>query len=356
MGMQDTVIPSRIDSSAVDGTTMDVNASSQLKVKESFIAESIELPQAEAQVQIIELQANATITPLDHDSLISETFSDATGYNNYVNVGNTTGTFSTNQYVRGNAYTLKDNDTTGGDTLGFGNGTSSGYGGGFTTTSAFTLKRVALDLKKVSAPTGTISCKIYSDSGGSPNALLATSTTTIDATTLTTSFGVWYNFVFNLALSNATKYWIQVSTTGSDGANYLQWNVQTGGGTGLYAAWNGSWGAPSGGGQVAYKTYSATATDKITELDLPTITGTVTHTLLTVLSPNREAGDSIKYNLVDTDSTSDDDLEVDTKNALTLCDGTKITGGKIQIQLNKGTSETESYPSVRSICLKIWKA
>ena len=42
------------------------------------------------QLEIIELQANTSVTPIDHDSMILETFSDADGYNNLVNTGNTT--------------------------------------------------------------------------------------------------------------------------------------------------------------------------------------------------------------------------------------------------------------------------
>ncbi|MBU0959709.1 MAG: hypothetical protein KKB31_07220, partial [Nanoarchaeota archaeon] len=53
---------------------------------------------AEHEIEIIELQANASLTPFDHDTLISDTFSDTTGYNNLVNIGNTTAIFDTNKY------------------------------------------------------------------------------------------------------------------------------------------------------------------------------------------------------------------------------------------------------------------
>ena len=58
----------------------------------------------EHEIEIIELQANATITPFTHSTLISDTFTDSTGYTDTVNVGNTTALFdSTNKkYKRNN--------------------------------------------------------------------------------------------------------------------------------------------------------------------------------------------------------------------------------------------------------------
>lgn len=56
----------------------------------------------EHEIEIIELQANASVTPIDHESTMSDTFSDADGYNDSVNTTNTTATFSTNKYAKQN--------------------------------------------------------------------------------------------------------------------------------------------------------------------------------------------------------------------------------------------------------------
>lgn len=59
-------------------------------------------------LEVIELQANTSVTPLDHDTSVSDTFSDADGYRNTVQTGTSTAVFSTNKYIRSNTAYLTD--------------------------------------------------------------------------------------------------------------------------------------------------------------------------------------------------------------------------------------------------------
>lgn len=54
------------------------------------------------ELAIIELQANTEVTPIDHDTLLSDTFSDADGYKDSVDTENTTADFNVSLYQRNN--------------------------------------------------------------------------------------------------------------------------------------------------------------------------------------------------------------------------------------------------------------
>lgn len=50
-------------------------------------------------IDILRLLADATLTPTDYDTLFLDIFSDAGGYSNSIDAGNTTATFSTDKYI-----------------------------------------------------------------------------------------------------------------------------------------------------------------------------------------------------------------------------------------------------------------
>ena len=54
------------------------------------------------ELAIIELQANTEVTPIDHDTLLCDTFSDADGYKDSVDTENTTAKFNVGLYQRNN--------------------------------------------------------------------------------------------------------------------------------------------------------------------------------------------------------------------------------------------------------------
>jgi hypothetical protein len=94
--------------------------------------------------------------------------------------------------------------------------------------SSTTIGAVKLYLKKVGSPTGNLTAKIYSDSGGSPNALITDGTSdAVAASTLSTSYGL-ITFAFSAppSLTATTTYWIVFETADSaSGANYVVWGA-----------------------------------------------------------------------------------------------------------------------------------
>ena len=81
---------------ATKGTLYFDNSASKLKICNTdgsfadIIDPSLTIDVQEHEIEIIELQANATVTPFTHDTMISDTFSDADGYEGSVQVGTTT--------------------------------------------------------------------------------------------------------------------------------------------------------------------------------------------------------------------------------------------------------------------------
>lgn len=313
-------------------------------------------------IEIIELQANASLTPIDHDSTITDTFSDSTGYLNSVNTGNTTATFDTNKYKNNTETTNSFGGTGQGRT--WGNGASQNY-----KSSSFIPNRTSVitsisncELKKDGNPNITLTFGIYSDDGsGKPDTLLETATETIDSSTdLTTSYTAkTFNFSTGVSVTSGTKYhfvgWI---TSGSgDSLNNIVVNTGTNIGEDIYISSDGTtWDIQSSDeGMQMIVTFDSTET-QIVEIDLSAISGTITHTQLICNTPNREEGDNVTYDLIGADSSKDTSLSLDTKHELINVGGLQVSEGKIKINLvPKVTNPTVGVPSVKTYCLKVWK-
>jgi len=89
------------------------------------------------------------------------------------------------------------------------------------------LDSVELCLIKVLLPTGTITVNIHSDDGaGLPGAVLATSTTALDVSTLLTT-EAWYAFAFAapITLNRDTIYHVSIDISDAvlDASNYIRW-------------------------------------------------------------------------------------------------------------------------------------
>jgi len=85
------------------------------------------------------------------------------------------------------------------------------------TATGWTVRSVAVQARKIGAPTDNFRMRIYSDSGGNPNAVLAM-VTVAAADVATSADWVSADLATNLALSPATNYWIVVDSTGSPSA------------------------------------------------------------------------------------------------------------------------------------------
>jgi hypothetical protein len=86
---------------------------------------------------------------------------------------------------------------------------------------------VRLWIKKVGSPTGTMTCRIETDSAGNPSGTLANAnaTVTVAESGLTTSYGwIEFDFATNFSLTGSTTYWIVLSTDRSaSNTNYVDW-------------------------------------------------------------------------------------------------------------------------------------
>jgi len=86
-----TVVPS---TASVDGNYIGLDAKGNLTFGNVAIVED-----AQQNIDIIQLQAEAGVSTNTHDSSVTDTFTDATGYLDSVNTGNTTDVFDVNAYT-----------------------------------------------------------------------------------------------------------------------------------------------------------------------------------------------------------------------------------------------------------------
>lgn len=98
-------------------------------------------------------------------------------------------------------------------------------GTSFTTTGAIGLRRVTLLPFREGSPTAILTAYIYSDDSDSPDALLGTSTSTIDASTVAL-YGDREERYFDfdeVSLSGTTKYWVVIwGSVQGDGSNRIR--------------------------------------------------------------------------------------------------------------------------------------
>jgi hypothetical protein len=105
----------------------------------------------------------------------------------------------------------------------------------FTAGTTGTRCKVQLTLRRSGSATGTLRVYIFAhDSGanlpstGSP---LATSSNTIDASTLGTSYGA-ANFDVSVSLASGTAYWVALEKSPTSGSTFVQWEgINSGGRT-----------------------------------------------------------------------------------------------------------------------------
>lgn len=319
----------------VDNDTIKLNGYGQIYVNYAPTDDAL----YEMELEIIELQANAAVTPLDHDNLVSETFSDTDGYNDLVNTGNTDATHMGDRYGNSNAVALAHGVTY--DT----GGSVTNYRGARVTPN------VPLAIKSVTkhSTSAATSCIIYDSSDNNIGSASFSGDVATFAAAVVLEKGSSYRIVVYAGGAGYTERYktggVPVSGT------YLDWD---GGTHGAAGSWNDD--------NFMRCVLSVTCEDQsggtVIEIDLPTISGEVTDTELVVNDDDtRETGDSITYDIEDTDTTADTAQALNTKNQLTNPDGTKITGGKIKINLTPaGSPSHPTAPAVKTFCLKLWKA
>lgn len=122
----------------------------------------------------------------------------------------------------------------------------------FTTVSAGTLNKVSLYLRETLSTPSTATVRIYSDSGGSPDALIATNTKSITSLNY-----AWYDFTFNEAVTATTDYWIVLNDPYVVGSYYQYWGADNGGTYGVlkYSTDDGSTWTTKASYTAAFKAY-----------------------------------------------------------------------------------------------------
>ncbi len=100
---------------------------------------------------------------------------------------------------------------------------------GFQLSTASAISKVRLWLKKVGSPTGNLTVKIQTNSGGSPSGTTVTNGTsaTVAASSLSTSYG-YIDFAFSTppSLSASTQYHLVLETADSaSNSNYVEWGA-----------------------------------------------------------------------------------------------------------------------------------
>jgi hypothetical protein len=159
-------------------------------------------------------------------------------------------------------YVLKDQGTTNNDFDQFGDNAARLYlSSSWTAGSSYTIRRVVVLLYTAGSPTFDVQVQIQGDSAGAPSGTaLCTSTTTINAATLTgTATAYNFDFAVGTAITSGTKYHIvTTSSTLGDASNYVKVRINYAGATGqdLYS-WNGSgWSPRYSNTQYVFETWA----------------------------------------------------------------------------------------------------
>lgn len=301
MTISDTVIPSKVDASATDQQYVTVTSENKLTLGSDYFDDY-----GEHEIEIIELQANAGVTPLDHDTTVSDTFSDADGLNDTVDTGSTTSVFDTNKYKRGDSIEGLHDTTDYYVNVAGAQPTTS-----WTDINKYIEKLVVTLDDNYGSGSGTWTARItYSDE------------TYADVSQATPNDPTAYE----KANPNPEKLVTSIVCTLTK---------------------------PSAGGSyqldlIAYEFVDST--DVV--INLPTITGTVTAVELIVNQPETEDGSSLTFDITD-GSNSVSDQEINSK---ILLDSFTSNPTVLTMHLNKGTAGTQYVPSVKTYCLKLWKA
>jgi hypothetical protein len=107
----------------------------------------------------------------------------------------------------------------------------SGYywgSGSFTTSSTTSICSIEVEIYKVGSPTGDITLYLYTDDAGVPDTLLATSSNTVDASTLPDAAGTYTAFTLGTSYTptNATRYHIVLYKASNSSTNYVYWQTR----------------------------------------------------------------------------------------------------------------------------------
>ena len=107
--------------------------------------------------------------------------------------------------------------------LPFGNGTTSLVAQSFLPGKPVNIKFAYVMLRKIGSPSSNLTAQIYTNSGGNPGSLIATSTGTSGLGLPEQSY-TWAKFIFStpVALSGSTRYWLVINPNTSNASHHYQ--------------------------------------------------------------------------------------------------------------------------------------
>lgn len=312
----------------VDNVTIEKDSTtSELQVKDGGINDKKIKSEDMAlrQIEVLELQANASIIPTDYDTLVSDTFSDSTGYKDSVNTGVTNPLFETNHYIEfdENAGLAQDNYTSINQSVNKLIAEADGI-----------INRVAVSALNG----GDVTIRIEKPAGN----VIASKTITAGADD--------YDIVefteddYSETLSNGDSFIVRVS--GSGVGLYTKNETQSFDKTYFKSDGSQSYLISCKSGKIPILAFKPSSVSQEIIIDLPSISGEVVATQLIARSEGRD----VTYTLYD-GTNSDTGLVVDTYNELVNVDGTALSGQSQGLKIDM-TGVSKVYGFV----LKLWKA
>lgn len=401
MGVSTTVIPSQIDIESTDNDTINVNASNQIQINPTWDASDIKLPDALQEIEIMELQANNSMSPADYDTMVTELFKGSsvpsTGFNGYVDTGTTTATFNTNAGYQALDYIDQFQRPN------FG----GGWGGSWSplpgascipsvtsnrgrfTRSGNTSARTLYTLGNQASAWDYQATFRLNDSSGASEGVFAYFGVNIASNTNPSASGMCVFYNSDTGVLSLLREGSVIATDGgaigqlTDDTDYkvrLAWNA-----TNLRVRiWlastsePGTWNldtacATTSGTEMGFQmdgTTNGTGTNDWTNIvssdagwgadtfyvidlaNLPTISGTVTHTML-VLKGSADAFFNIQYTIEDASANQDTVLNENTKNALVNLTSNPT---RLIVRMNKGGSTDLQNTRIEGVTLVLWKS
>ena len=298
----------------VDGEYLETLSSGVTTLGDRYFSE-----QAEQEIEIIEIQANDSLSALDKGSMVSDTFSDANGYLNSVNTGNTT-----SDYINGTVGYNTKGFSTHGKALSTNGASDKKLGLYFIPTANIIITGF---IKKSTAVFDTT--YIHSGNG---SVLLKTITHAINATTV--------DLDVPITLTGGVEYTItgDLASTGSYNSDYsADSDIGITNEGILFVDGSVDFVKPTTG-FYNFEQLIIGATGAMVEIDLPTITGTILQTMVLI---NGTA--NVTYELEDASANTQSGLSLNTKNNI----ATLVTAPIIlRLNLNTLAANIKTYTLV----------
>lgn len=287
----------------------------------------------EIDIELIELQANTGVTPFDHDSLVSDTFSDSNGYLNSVDTGNTTATHQTNKFVGTTTFT----------------GSGTKFKDTENATGTYTVSPITMEIT-------------VGDTDGFISSIEAWANTNVQLRITDSENNEILNYIVPTGSSNndtaisASQYktYMKAGETytlhfGENGAGFARLGGQSYSGA-LFSYTNQTILCRENSG-ITFQTTTETYTENnLVIVNIPSTTGTIIATELIINSPDLGEGETITYNLTD-GTNRDEDLSTLVYNQI---ENLTSNPTKAEISLNKSVGSSVGSPSVKSYSLKVW--